>query len=97
MIIPWRNGNNLDIYVFLSFSYVHVSLIGSVTIANGQTEWSICIPLIIYISNRLELVQTYQRGNVQQMTHVIFCKLLFGGFSLGESESVYNCVSEIPS
>ena len=26
------------------------------------------------------------------MTHVVFCKLLYGGFILGESESVYNCV-----
>ena len=26
------------------------------------------------------------------MTHVIFSKLLYGGFILGESESVYNCV-----
>ena len=29
---------------------------------------------------------------MQQITHVIFCKLLCGGFILGESESVYNCV-----
>ena len=26
------------------------------------------------------------------MTHVIFCKLLYGGFILGESESVYTTV-----
>ena len=32
--------------------------------------------------------ETYQRENVQQMTHVIFCKFLYGGFILGESESV---------
>ena len=36
-----------------------------------------CIPLIC-MSNRCELVQTYYRENVQQMTHVIFCKLLLG-------------------
>ena len=34
---------------------------------------------------------------MQQMTHVIFCKLLYGGFILGESESVYNRVFQIPS
>ena len=44
-----------------------------------------CIPLIC-ISNQRELVQTYQWENVQQMTHVIFCKLLYAGFILGESE-----------
>ena len=26
---------------------------------------------------------------MQQMTHVIFCKLLYGGFTLGESELMY--------
>ena len=46
-----------------------------------------CIPLIC-ISNRRELVQTYKRENVQEMTHLIFCKLLYEGFILGESESV---------
>ena len=34
----------------------------------------ICIPLIC-ISNWRELVETYQLENVQQITHVIFCKL----------------------
>ena len=29
---------------------------------------------------------------MQQMTYVMFRKLLYGGFILGESESVYNCV-----
>ena len=43
-----------------------------------------CIPLIC-ISNRRELLLA---GNVQQMTHVIFGKLLYGGFILGENESV---------
>ena len=47
-----------------------------------------CIPLIC-TSDRRELGQTYQRENVQQITHVIFCKLLYGGFILGESESYY--------
>ena len=46
-----------------------------------------CIPLT-FISNQRELVQTYKRENVQQMTHVKFSKLLYGGFILGESESV---------
>ena len=46
-----------------------------------------CIPLTC-ISNRHELVQTYLQENVEQMTHVIFCKVLYGGFILGESESV---------
>ena len=50
-------------------------------------QMAMCIPLI-YISNRHELVQTYLRENVQQMTRVIFCKLLYGGFILSESESV---------
>ena len=54
-----------------------------------------CIPLMC-ISNWRELVQTYEQENVQQMTHVIFCKLLHGGFILGESELVYNCVFQIP-
>ena len=53
-----------------------------------------CIPLMC-ISNRLELVQTYQRENVQQMTHVIFCKLLYGDFILGENKSVYGPVYTI--
>ena len=55
-----------------------------------------CIPLIC-ISIRGELVQTYSREDVRQMTHVIFCKLLCSGFILGESESVYKCVFQIPS
>ena len=55
-----------------------------------------CIPLICS-SNRREIVQTYKRKSVQQITHVIFCKLLYGGFILGESESVHNCVFQIPS
>ena len=50
-----------------------------------------CIPLIC-ISNGRELVQTYKWENVQHMTHVIFLKLLYEGFILDESESVYNCV-----
>ena len=33
-------SKNRKIYVFLSFSHVYVSIIGSVTIANGQIEWS---------------------------------------------------------
>ena len=37
MVIQSKNGK---ILVFLSFSYVYVSLVGSVTIANGQIEWS---------------------------------------------------------
>ena len=32
-----KNGK---IYVFLSFLIVYISLVGSVTIANGQIEWS---------------------------------------------------------
>ena len=47
----------------------------------------VCIPLIC-INNRYELIQTYQRESVQQITHVIFCKLICGGFILSESESV---------
>ena len=41
-----------------------------------------CISLIC-ISNQGELVRTYQRENMQQMTHVIFCKLLLRGFYFG--------------
>ena len=37
MVIQSKNGK---IWVFLSFSHVYVSLVGSVTIANGQIEWS---------------------------------------------------------
>ena len=47
------------------------------------------------ISNRRELMQTYRRENVQQMTHVIFRKLLYGGFILGESESVYSTFTKL--
>ena len=32
-----KNGN---ILVFLSFSLVYISLVGSVTISNGQVEWN---------------------------------------------------------
>ena len=46
-----------------------------------------CISLIC-ISNRHELVHTYWRENVQQMTHVTFRKLLHRGFILDGSESV---------
>ena len=45
---------------------------------------------LICISNRRELMQTYQRENVQQMTHVIFCNLLHGSFILGESRANQN-------
>ena len=46
-----------------------------------------CIPLTC-ISDRRELVQTSKPEDVQQMGDVIFCKLLYGSFILGESESV---------
>ena len=61
-----------------------------VTNVCGLFQMVMCIPLIC-ISNECELVQTYQREKVQQMTHAIFCKLLYGGFILGESESVQLC------
>ena len=41
---------------------------------------------MICVDNRRELVQAYQWENVQQKTHVIFCKLLYGDFILGESK-----------
>ena len=53
----------------------------------GLFQMVMCIPLIC-ISDRRELVQIYQQEHMQQMTRVIFCKLLYGGFILGESESV---------
>ena len=37
VVIQSKNGK---IWVFLSFSHVYVSLVGSVTIANGKIEWS---------------------------------------------------------
>ena len=37
MVIQSKNGK---IYVFLSFSHVYVSLVGLVTVASGQIEWS---------------------------------------------------------
>ena len=37
MVIPPKYGR---IWVSLSFSLVHISLVDSVTIANGQNEWS---------------------------------------------------------
>ena len=45
------------------------------------------IPLI-YVTNQHELVKTYQRENVQQMTRIISGKLLYERFILGESEFV---------
>ena len=39
-----NHGNTVkkrqDLYVFHSFSHVYISIVGSVTIANGQIEWS---------------------------------------------------------
>ena len=37
MVIQSKNSK---IYVFLSVSHVYVSLVGSVTIPNGENEWS---------------------------------------------------------
>ena len=59
------------------------------TVRIGEFQMVMCIPLIC-ISDRRELVQIYQREHVQQMTHVIFCKLLYGGFVLGESVTVFS-------
>ena len=58
----------------------------------------VCIPLIC-VSNQRELVQNYYRENAQQITHLILCKLLWGGggglFQVRVNQ--YNCVFQILS